>query len=203
MKILHPYEPHINKDKDTKFLIVGTIPPHRFCEPSKKLELEKGDIDWFYGSKDNNFWEIIASAFDKDISDLGSKDKRKSFANDHHIGFIDLFHQVYRYKESSSDADIIPISFNNICKYIKEEKSIKAVLFTSAYVEELTTSLLNEELKCCVNRNSKNGGEAFDNIKFDNRVIKWIRLKSPSPRNTKNSNDKKKEAEWKKIFKGK
>ena len=69
----HPFEPFIKND--TKYLIVGTIPPHRFCINS----LEDGDVKWFYGSKDNSFWKIISSVFDVELNDLDSIEKRKEF----------------------------------------------------------------------------------------------------------------------------
>lgn len=40
---IHPFSCHINEK--TKFLIVGTMPPHRFCNPHEVKN--NGDIDWF------------------------------------------------------------------------------------------------------------------------------------------------------------
>ena len=187
----HPFEPFINSE--TKFLIVGTIPPHRFCNK----ELINGDIDWFYGSKDNSFWEIISSVFDVELNDLDSIEKRKEFSENNKIGFIDLFHQIYRHKESSSDSDIIPISFKDIFKYI-ENTNIDSILFTSEYVHNLSTSLFSENSRCFVNRDSKKDTNKFDNINFDDKNIKWVKLKSPSFQQRTSIEDKKKE--WKEIF---
>ena len=186
----HPFEPFIKND--TKYLIVGTIPPHRFCINS----LEDGDVKWFYGSKDNSFWEIISSVFDVELNDLDSIEKRKEFSTKNYIGFIDLFHQIYRYKESSSDSDIIPISFKDIFKYI-ENTEIDTILFTSEYVEKLSKSLLSDK-KNYVNRDSKKDITKFDYINFNNNNIKWIKLKSPSFQQRTSIEDKKKE--WKEIF---
>ena len=188
----HPFEPFINSE--TKFLIVGTIPPHRFC--IKKLI--NGDIDWFYGSKDNSFWEIISSVFDTKIECLNTVEKRQEFSFNNNIGFIDLFHQIYRYKKSSSDSDIIPISFKDIFKYIEKNKNINSILFTSEYVEKLSTTLFSENSRCFVNRCSKIPNK-FDYICFHGRNIKWIKLKSPS-RQQNTSIDCKKN-EWENIFK--
>lgn len=187
----HPFEPFIKND--TKYLIVGTIPPHRFCIN----RLEDDDVNWFYGSKDNSFWEIISSVFDVDLNDLDSIEKRKEFSTKNYIGFIDLFHQIYRHKQSSSDSDIIPISFKDIFKYI-ENTEIDTILFTSEYVEKLSTSLFSEKIKCCVNRDSKKDTNKFDNINFDDKNIKWVKLKSPSFQQRTSIEDKKKE--WKEIF---
>lgn len=187
----HPFEPFIKND--TKFLIVGTIPPHRFCTNS----LEDGDVNWFYGSKDNSFWEIISCVFNTKLNDLDSIEKRKEFSTNNNIGFIDLFHQIYRYKESSSDSNIIPMSFKNIFKYI-ENKEINSILFTSEYVERLSTALFSKETNCYVNRDSKRDTSQFDYVNFNNKNIKWIKLKSPSYQQRTSIEDKKKE--WKEIF---
>ena len=53
----HPYEPFLNKN--TKFLIIGTLPPPRFCGKDLKLK----DVDFCYGSKDNLLWQIINKIF--------------------------------------------------------------------------------------------------------------------------------------------
>ena len=57
----HPYEPFLNKN--TKFLIIGTLPPPRFCGKDLKLK----DVDFCYGSKDNLLWQIINKIFKLDL----------------------------------------------------------------------------------------------------------------------------------------
>lgn len=53
----HPYLPLI--PECAKCLIVGTIPPHRFCKDMQTAQqygkLSQNDVDWYYGSEDNQF----------------------------------------------------------------------------------------------------------------------------------------------------
>lgn len=190
----HPYEAFVNSD--TKYLIVGTVPPHRFCDDSALL-LE-GDVDWFYGSKDNKFWDILAEVFHSQIGDLKSVESRQQFARSNYLGFVDLFHELYRYKESSSDSDIIPISFKNIFEYVKANEFIEAVLFTSEYVEKLATGLLRETGTSYVQRRSKLKPRDLDVFKLGDREVKWIKLTSPSRQRA--DSFKAKANEWQRYF---
>ena len=54
----HPYEPFF--DVNTKTLIIGTTPPMRFTQ---KLALYQDDINFYYGSRDNYFWDLIGDVF--------------------------------------------------------------------------------------------------------------------------------------------
>ena len=51
----HPYKPILFKD--TKRIIVGTLPPPRFF----LKDLKEEDVDFPYGSKDNLLWRILNS----------------------------------------------------------------------------------------------------------------------------------------------
>jgi len=53
MKETHPFEAFIPSGA-TK-LIIGTIPPERFSQ--KKLFCD--DVNFYYGSRDNAFWELL------------------------------------------------------------------------------------------------------------------------------------------------
>ncbi len=184
----HPYEPFLNEN--TKYLIVGTIPPHEFCN---KKSSEK--VFWYYCSEKNDFWNIMGFAFNQLIENSSTK-LLKEWSLIHHIGFIDLFHNVIRHNLSSSDSDIIPTAYRDIFEIIERYLNIEAILFTSSYVERLATKLFNKKYNKYVNRKDI----LFPTIKIDNKEneIKWILLKSPSRRNTDDIEDKKNE--WKKIF---
>lgn len=179
---IHPYEPYITSN--TKYLIVGTIPPYKFCV--------KKDInnDWYYTSETNQFWRILGKVFeDVEIN----KEQLINFSNRNFLGFIDLFHEVYRHNESSSDQDIIPITYKNIFDYIEKNPSIEAIIFTSLYVEQLSTSLYGKVYK------KKYVDRKNQEITISNdRKVKWVRLSSPSLRNSQKLDDK--VENWKKIF---
>lgn len=186
----HPFKPFI--DESTKYLIVGTIPPHRFCQ---KEQLEENDINWYYGSKDNDFWEIIATIFDKPFDNI-SKEGCQEFSKKYYIGFIDLFYEIIRHNKSSSDSDIVPLSYIDIFEIINKYENITTILFTSGYVQKLANKVFNAKYKKYVSRINL----IFPEIKINDErnKIKWIHLKSPSKRNNIKLTNKK--TEWKKIF---
>lgn len=59
MKSLHPFEPFVPKNS-TK-LIIGTIPPPRFCKNQNNILFD--DVYFYYGSQDNYFWPILGDIF--------------------------------------------------------------------------------------------------------------------------------------------
>jgi len=63
----HPYKPFLNID--TKIIIMGTLPPPRFCTK----ELKNGDVDSCYGSKDNLLWKIFDKIFSLNLIFENSK----------------------------------------------------------------------------------------------------------------------------------
>ncbi|WP_122893966.1 uracil-DNA glycosylase family protein [Arcobacter peruensis] len=175
----HPYEPFIKED--TKKLIVGTLPPPRFCTKAYKVN----DVDFCYGSQDGLLWKALDVIFDLKLEYLNTKEevtKRKNFLIKEKIGVCDIVNSCKREKIDASDLGMSEVELRDILKYIKEFKNIETIIFTGG--------------------NSKNGPEYFlrkilkeKNIKFmqtskeipkvhefsfDNRVIKTISLTSPS-----------------------
>jgi len=61
-KHTHPYKPFI--DATTEKLIVGTLPPPRFTTG----QLNNGDVDFCYGSRDGQLWPILNKIFDLNLA---------------------------------------------------------------------------------------------------------------------------------------
>ena len=60
-KSTHPFAPEIPEGA-TK-LIIGTMPPYRFCNTDEALYDD--DVNFYYGSRDNYFWELVSDASGK------------------------------------------------------------------------------------------------------------------------------------------
>jgi G:T/U-mismatch repair DNA glycosylase len=175
----HPYEPFFKKD--TQKIIVGTLPPPRFCT----RDFKSNDVDFSYGSQDGLLWKILDVIFDLKLEYLNTKEeikRRKDFLIRNKIGVCDIVDSCKREKIDASDLGMNEIKLRDILSYIKIYKNIDTIIFTGG--------------------NSKNGPEYFlrqilktNNIKFieisneipkihkfifDNRVIKTISLTSPS-----------------------
>lgn len=175
----HPYEPFFNED--TKKVIIGTLPPPRFCNK----EFKENDVNFCYGSKDNLLWQVLNKIYNLNLLFNNSSDavlQRKEFLIKHKIGICDIVDSCKREKIDASDLGMSDVKLRDILGYIKKYKNIETLIFTGG--------------------NSKNGPEYFlrqilkkENIKYtliskeipkvhsftyDNRVIKTISLTSPS-----------------------
>ncbi|MFD2543655.1 uracil-DNA glycosylase family protein [Lacinutrix gracilariae] len=134
----HPYQPFIQKD--TKKLIVGTLPPPRF---SVGTLLEK-DVNFCYGSYYNSLWLYLDKIHNLNLRYDNSQEaieERKAFLIKHQIGVCDIVASAEREKIDASDLGMQNIKLRNIIGYLKKHPSIETLLF--------------------IGGNSKNGPEYF------------------------------------------
>lgn len=173
----HPYEPFIFSD--TKKLIIGTIPPPRFCNIKKKLY--PSDVDFYYGSRDNHFWDIMSEVFDTPLTRGTSTSilERKCLLQEHHIGICDILKNAERKKfNSSADKDLI-VKNNDILNLevlLQKFPNITTLIYTSNKVKSFIYQRTKREHRL------KNGQRSIclNNIKEPYRVMI---LPSPSTRN--------------------
>ena len=134
----HPYQPFIQKD--TKKLIVGTLPPPRFTTG----ELLEKDVNFCYGSYYNSLWLFIDKIHNLGLrfdNSLEAIDERKAFLIKHQIGVCDIVDSAERVKIDASDLGMQNIKLRDVIGYLKQYPSIDTLLFTGG--------------------NSKNGPEYF------------------------------------------
>ena len=82
-KSTHPFAPEIPEGA-TK-LIIGTMPPYRFCNTDEMLYDD--DVNFYYGSRDNYFWELVSDASGKRLTYANTQeaiDERKRLLADLH-----------------------------------------------------------------------------------------------------------------------
>ncbi len=123
----HPYAPFIQKD--TKKLIVGTLPPPRFSTGNL---LEK-DVNFCYGSYYNSLWLFIDKIHNLNLRYDNSKaaiDERKQFLITHKIGVCDIVESAEREKVDASDLGMQNIKLRDVVGYLKQYPSIDTILFT-------------------------------------------------------------------------
>ena len=175
----HHYEPFLNKN--TKFLIIGTLPPPRFCGKDLKLK----DVDFCYGSKDNLLWQIINKIFKLDLifeNTLKARNQRKEFLINNQIGICDIVESCQRFKLDASDSSMENIVLRDILKYLENYKNIKTLIFTGGSSKNSPEYFLKKILKqnnIKVELISNNLPKTHQFI-FDNRVFTAISLTSPS-----------------------
>jgi len=111
-------------NKNTEILILGTFLPETFDE-----------IEFFYGSKKNQLWDLLPSVFNEpSLTDMSLQEK-KDFMTKYKIDFLDLIlaidvphEEVKNRKDSFIDDKVV--EWNEIIKVLQENKSIKKVFFT-------------------------------------------------------------------------
>ena len=157
-KHTHPYKPFI--PKNTSKLIVGTLPPPRFTTG----DLKPGDVDFCYGSRDGQLWNILDQIYGLNLSfETTTKaiEERKTFLRNHKIGICDMVSVAYREKVDASDIGMHKAVLRDLVKILQQHPSIHTVLFTGG--------------------NSKNGPEYFfrKNLKTYNRSLQRIKNEVP------------------------
>lgn len=103
-------------DTSSKILILGTMPGE------KSLEIQQ-----YYGNKGNQFWKLLFSLFDKELS--SDYNERKQLLKEYHISLWDVLQ--YCEREGSLDSAIkneIPNDFNS---FYAQYPNIKYVFFSS------------------------------------------------------------------------
>ena len=134
----HPYKPFIQKD--TKKLIVGTLPPPRFSTG----DLLEKDVDFCYGSYYNSLWLFIDKIHNLNLRYDNSQkaiEERMRFLTENQIGVCDIVESAEREKIDASDLGMQNIKLRDVISYLNQYPSIETILFTGG--------------------NSKNGPEYF------------------------------------------
>lgn len=166
----HPYEPYISKDS-TK-LIIGSMPPPRFCTQPKCLE--KGDIDWYYGSRDNSFWSLVDERLDTKNLNITKEDLQK-WLNNHGFGITDLIGSCIHKDGKATDKSLIEIKYKSISKLLLNNSKIDTLICTSEQVRKWLVKCVDGKFNW--SKTLKKEGT----IKIGIKSYRVIVLYSPSP----------------------
>lgn len=175
----HPFEPFLNEN--TTKVIIGTLPPPRFCNTNYKKE----DVLFCYGSADNLLWKALDKIYNLDLLFDNSKKaviQRKKFLLNNKIGICDIVDSCYRQKIDASDLGMSQVKLRDILGFILVYKNINTLIFTGGNSKNgpeyfLRQILKKEKIKYELISNDIPKKHQFT---FDNRVIKTISLTSPS-----------------------
>lgn len=175
----HPFKPFLNKD--TNKIIVGTLPPPRFCTKKYKDK----DVLFCYGSADNLLWQVLNKIFALNLRFDNSKDaviQRKEFLIKNNIGICDIVDSCQREKVDASDLGMKNIQLRDILKYLNDYPNIHTIIFTGGYCKNSPEYFLRKILKennIKFNLISKNIPKIHQ-FEFQNKIYKTISLTSPS-----------------------
>lgn len=135
---IHPYPPFI-PETATK-LIVGTLPPPRFTTGA----LKEGDVDFCYGSRDGQLWQILDRIFGLNLKFETTAEaivQRERFLINRGIGICDMVASAKREKVDASDIGMREVELRDLVAVLQQCPKIDTLLFTGG--------------------NSKNGPEYF------------------------------------------
>ena len=177
-KSTHPFAPEIPEGA-TK-LIIGTMPPYRFCNTDEMLYDD--DVNFYYGSRDNYFWELVSDASGKRLTYANTQEainERKKLLADLHMGMVDMIVSCV-HKDGKADDE-------SLCD-IEERDNLKAILHEHSKIDTLIYTNKSANILKWVNKSSdKQYHEGWDKSKthasvvIDKKAYKVIRLYSPSP----------------------
>lgn len=129
----HPYAPYIPKNA-TK-LIIGTIPPYRFCIQS----LDPKDVNFYYGSKDNYFWTMISEITKTELDFENSEraiNQRKNLLFKLNIGITDIIESCIHHNKRSDDNSLKDVKLKAIKELLSQYPKINTLIYTSEYVKK-------------------------------------------------------------------
>jgi hypoxanthine-DNA glycosylase len=122
----HPFRPFI--PVNTTVIIIGSFPGRDITQ--KKLS----DDDWFYGTKRNQFWNIISGVYNIELKNAADK---KQLFTVKGIAVADIILQARRNAINNSDTSLEVIAYNDkAIKKILAHTSFRHIFFTSRFVEK-------------------------------------------------------------------
>ena len=171
---IHPYEPFIPKDATR--LIIGSIPPVRYCTIPKVLK--QVDVDFYYGSDDNAFWRIMADVSGINLPFMNSQDavaQRKRLLESIGVGIMDIVKSCNRKGGSALDKDLSIVEYFPLSQILKDHPTVDTLIYTSSYVK----SQVNKYLKSYHSIDKKN--PRLQSVMINGKRYRVVILFSPSP----------------------
>lgn len=180
----HPFPPFF--DDQTEVLIIGTTPPMRFTQVLGK-KLNDNDVDFYYGSRDNYFWDFIGESFNVKLARVNSDqaiEERKELLRGNGIGLADIVFEFIRLENDASDNNLEVIRFQNLYGILSSNPLISKIFFTGFSGKNSAESLTSKHL---AEHNVFNSIISKDHpkhktFKIEDREIHSYSLFSPSPR---------------------
>jgi G:T/U-mismatch repair DNA glycosylase len=138
----HPYLPFIPSNATR--LVIGTIPPPRFCK--KPQELYENDVNFYYGSRDNYFWELLEDVFEEKLEYKNTRkavDQRKSLLEKHGLGITDVIDTCVHKNNSAEDRNLSNIKHKDLAQLLKQNPNINTLIYTSEFVKKQVNAIFS------------------------------------------------------------
>ncbi len=197
---IHPYKPHICQGA-TK-LIIGTIPPCRFCTNGIE-KLHNKDVDFYYGSDKNCFWCLMSKITNQELQRENSKEeieKRKALLDSLKVGIMDVVKTCIHKNKHSSDKSLNILELNSelIKEKLLEFPSINTLIYTSRFVisQMINKSISDKGYHNWISKDKMDGIIDINGKKYQVRI-----LYSPSPSASRRVSKQKRLERYKAVFK--
>lgn len=143
----HPWDyfPKSSGDNKSKKLIIGSFPPNKFT--SHRERMTRCDMDFFYGSKDNAFWELFAEALRLNVKLPDELDCFKNWISKSEWIVTDIVKKTKRRNDTAFDSDLIIEQWNTeTILSIFNQNAIEQVFFTSHWVKQKFEKVIKPEI---------------------------------------------------------
>lgn len=141
----HPFPPFVPTNA-TK-LIIGSIPPQRFCNQKENgISLYPDDVNFYYGSRDNSFWFLIGQVFNISFEMTNTENaitQRKQFLTDNFIGITDVVDKCSRLNDSAEDKNLQKIEYKKLGQLLMDNPQIDTLIYTSDFVKQQVNKIFN------------------------------------------------------------
>jgi len=180
MKSKHPFAEYVPENSER--LIIGTIPPPRFCKES--YIHKNGDVFFYYGSSDNNFWPLIEEVFGTTLEYNDPQiaiEQRKEFLRKHKLGITDIINSCVHLNESAEDKNLTQIEIRDISCTLQNNPQIHTLVYTSEKVKKFINCYFNTYHSMIDPQNKKR-----QSVKIKGTPYNVLILYSPSPNALRN-----------------
>lgn len=180
---------------NAKKIILGSMPPKKLClDYAGKRFKNTNDINYFYGSNKNLFWNILGYIYENDNRENIGKNKllfadniedtiflRKKFMHNNYIGLVDIFKSCIHGDEySDSKIEYEEDDLIDLCDILTKNSEITQIYCTSNYVKNKLKKHFIDELHYIHDSDKKNYKHAEIKIKNIDRKIELFVLYSPT-----------------------
>lgn len=130
---IHPWKFFPQSGKGKK-LIIGSYPPKRFTNPQN---LQDGDVDFFYGSIDNRFWDLFCEAKNLEVNWRINPELLKQYLMDNNWIVSDIVFKTKRNRNTALDKDLKVLEWMiEILIKLINQNEIEVIYFTSKWVQQ-------------------------------------------------------------------
>lgn len=178
VRSIHPYEPYIPADA-TK-LIVGTMPPFRFCAAGGR-KLYETDVDFYYGSRDNAFWKLLSEVTGVPLDFAptpAAVAQRKELLTRLHMGITDVVGSCIHRDGKSDDGSLLDIQPKPLNQLLLDYPRITELIYTG---RTEVKRLVNQYFADKSPRRRTADAPPGEYVRINGKAYAVTRLYSPSP----------------------